>query len=240
MIRLQKYLAECGVASRRASEQLIGAGRVTVNGKTAGIGDVVDPAADEVAVDGRSLDRDGKVYIILNKPCGVITSVKDTHDRKTVIDCVMGVRARVFPVGRLDKDVEGALLLTNDGDLAFRLTHPSYQVAKIYLAWVNGVMTPETAVRIEKGVKLEDGKTGPAEVIILNTGAQTTLVRLVLREGRKREIKRMCEAVGHPVRELRRIAVGGIRVKGLRPGEWRYLNDSEINRLHRLTGLKSS
>ncbi|MBI4558028.1 MAG: rRNA pseudouridine synthase [Candidatus Hydrogenedentes bacterium] len=237
MIRLQKFLAECGLASRRTAEQLVASGRVTVNGKTAQLGDSIDPTSDQVLFDGKPVSSEKKVYILLNKPPGVISSVRDTHHRKTVLDCLTGVHARVFPVGRLDLDVEGALLLTNDGELAYRLTHPRYQVDKVYLARVKGAMSPETAMRLEKGVVLEDGATAPAKARILNRGARDTLIQLTLREGRKREVKRMCESVGHPVWELRRVAIANVRVKGLKPGEWRRLSDSEVLKLRQLTGL---
>lgn len=237
MIRLQKFLAECGIASRREAEKLITAGRVKVNGQPATLGDSIDAEHDKVTFDERPVERNGKVYLILNKPQGVITSARDTHGRKTVLDCLHGVHARVFPVGRLDLDVEGALILTNDGELAYRLTHPQFQIEKVYLVWVEGVMSAETAILLEQGVKLDDGFTAPASVVILHLGKHTTLIRLVLREGKKREAKRMCAAVGHRVRELQRISIGNIRVKGLKPGEWRYLNDTEIAGLRRLTGL---
>ncbi|MBI5094311.1 MAG: rRNA pseudouridine synthase [Candidatus Hydrogenedentes bacterium] len=239
MIRLQKFLAECGIASRREAEKLIAAGRVRVNGEVAKVGDSIDPASDHVVFNGKRVAPDGKVYLILNKPRGVITSARDTHDRKTVLDCLNGIGTRVFPVGRLDLDVEGVLMLTNDGELAYRLTHPQFQVEKVYLAWVEGKMTAETAVRLEQGVKLDDGVTAPASAVILHLGQRTTLVRLVLREGKKREVKRMCAAVGHPVRELQRISIGNVRVKGLKPGEWRYLSESEVEELRHLVGLET-
>jgi len=237
VVRLQKYLASCGIASRRRSEELIAGGRVKVNGRPATLGDEIEPSIDLVTVDGRRVEQEDRVYIVFNKPKGIVTTAKDTHNRKTVIDAVAQVRARVYPVGRLDMDVQGALLLTNDGELAYRLTHPKHEVAKVYLAWVQGRMTAETAARLEQGVALDDGVTAPAGVALLNTGRDSTLVRLTLHEGRKREVKRMCAAVGHPVRELRRIAFGGIHVKGLKPGEWRYLQGNEISSLRRLTGL---
>lgn len=239
-IRLQKYLAECGVASRRASEKLIVEGRVLVNGVSAVIGQTVDPAADRIAVDHYPIRQDKKVYIVLNKPAGVVTTAKDTHGRPTVLDCVCGVKARVFPVGRLDMDVEGVLVMTNDGELSHRLMHPSYEVDKVYLAWVKGVMGPETAIRMEKGVQLDDGIAAPSEVLILNSGIHTTQIRLTLREGRKREVKRLCAAVGHPVKSLQRVSFGNVRAKGLRPGEWRYLGEAEIAALRRLVKLPVS
>ena len=237
MIRLQKYLAQCGVASRRHAERLIAHGRVTVNGEAAQLGDSVDPSLDSVAVDGDPIRPDRHVYILLNKPRGVITSVKDTHRRRTVIDCLSGINERVFPVGRLDMDVEGALILTNDGELAYRLMHPKHQIDRVYLAWVVGSMTPAEASRLSKGVALDDGPTAPAEVVVRRTTKDATLVQLTLREGRKREVKRLCTAVGHPVRELRRTAVGNVRIRGLAPGEWRHLRPTELEGLRKLAGL---
>ncbi|MDZ4859291.1 MAG: pseudouridine synthase [Candidatus Hydrogenedentes bacterium] len=236
-MRLQQFMAASGVASRRASEAIITAGRVTVNGIVATLGQSVNPETDQVCVDGKPLATDTKVYVLLNKPRGVVTTAKDTHNRRTVLDCVSTLRSRVFPVGRLDFDVEGALLLTNDGELAYRLTHPKYQIEKVYLAWVQGRMTTDTAIRLEKGVELEDGMTAPAKVQILSLGENSTLVQLVLIEGRNREVKRMCMHVGHPVNELQRIAIGGVKVKGLQPGAWRLLAPSEVGRLYQLTGI---
>ncbi len=238
MPRLQKFLAECGVASRRESEKLIAEGRVTVNGVVAEVGASVDPESDEVAVNGKAVKKDGKVYVLLNKPSGVVTTVRDTHERKTVIDCIEGVRARIFPVGRLDMDVTGALLLTNDGELAHRLAHPKFGVEKVYTAWVEGIMTDETARKLAEGVQLEDGMTAPAKVKILSKPKNTTRVRLTLGEGRKREVKRMCEAVGHAVLSLRRISIAGMGVSELRTGEWRYLTESEVAHLYKLAGLE--
>lgn len=236
-MRLQKYLAECGVASRRAAERYVKAGRVTVNGEVAIVGRNVDPDKDSVSLDGATVERDEKVYIVLHKPPGVITTAKDTFNRPTVLDCVEDIKSRLFPVGRLDMDATGTLLLTNDGELAYRLTHPSYQVDKVYHAWVEGVMTEETAQTLAKGVELEDGPTAPATSAIIKSFADSTLVRLVIHEGRNRLVKRMCAAVGHPVRDLRRISVGTIAHKGLHPGEWRYLSNEEVTGLKKLTGL---
>ena len=236
-MRLQRYLAGCGIASRRNAEKLVESGCVEVNGVVAKLGDTVDPEKDVVTCDGKPVRPEAPVYVILNKPKDTVTSARDTHGRKTVIDCVEGVSARVFPVGRLDVDVEGALLLTNDGDLAFRLMHPKYQVEKVYLATVTGEFTREALARIEEGVPLEDGLTAPAKARIVNKRQGTTLLRLTLHEGRKREVKRMCAALGHPVRELQRVSIAGITAKGLRPGEWRYLTPHEVATLRRVAGL---
>jgi len=234
-IRLQKYLAECGIASRRASEALIAEGRVTVNGDVATLGQSVEPGSDQVCVDGEAVDQDRKLYVVLNKPRGHVTTAKDTHGRPTVVECLEGVPARVFPIGRLDMDVDGVLLLTNDGELSHSLMHPSFEVPKTYSAWVRGQMTDETAARLAAGVKLEDGPTAPAKIEIMKRDTRATLIRLTLHEGRKREVKRMCLAVGHPVRSLRRIAFADIRVNGLRPGEWRYMTESEVAHLRQIT-----
>lgn len=237
-VRLQKYLAECGVASRRASEGLILAGRVRVNREVAEIGRTINPETDNVEVDGRPLaTKTDKVYIVLNKPAGTVTTASDTHGRKTVVDCVRGAKARVFPVGRLDMDVEGVLLLTNDGELAHRLIHPSFEVKKIYQAWVRGHFGAEAQRRLENGVLLEDGMTAPAGVEVLRKGNNSTLIQLTIHEGRKREVKRMCAEVGHPVRTLQRVAFGELRATGLRPGEWRYLHENEIDSLRTRAGL---
>ena len=240
MVRLQKYLAECGVASRRASEALIAAGRVTVNGAPAVIGQSVEPGTDRVAVDGRELgaEADDKVYLVLNKPRNVVTTARDTHGRRTVLDCVHSTDSRVFPVGRLDYDTEGVLLLTNDGELAYRLIHPKFGIEKEYLAWVRGKMDAAAVARLEQGVVLEDGPTAPAKVGVVDTRPGASLVRLVIHEGRKREVKRMCDAVGHPVLSLRRITFAGIEVNGMRPGEWRNLTPAEVAALKALVGLQ--
>ena len=216
---------------------LISAGRVSVNGVTATLGQSVDPDADRVAVDGRELGTDDKVYLVLNKPRNVVTTAKDTHGRRTVLDCVHSTNARVFPVGRLDFDVEGVLLLTNDGELAHRLIHPKFEIEKEYLAWVRGRMEAAAAARLAQGVELEDGPTAPAKVSVLETRSGNSLVRLVIHEGRKREVKRMCDAVGHPVQTLRRISFAGIDVDGMRPGEWRNLTPEEVAALKVLVGL---
>ena len=238
-MRLQKYLAECGIASRRGSEQLIQDGRVTVNDEVATLGLKIDPVSDTVLFDGDPVLADGKVYIVLNKPRGVVTTATDTHERKTVIDCLEGVDARVFPVGRLDMDVSGTLLLTNDGELTNRLSHPRYEVDKVYSAWVKGNVKPKALAQLEQGVELDDGLTAPAQVSISKTQGQKTLLRLTIHEGKKRIVKRMCAAVGHSVVSLRRISIGNIQVDDLQPGEWRHLEAEEVAALYKLVGLET-
>jgi len=234
-MRLQKYLAECGVASRRTAERLIAHGRVAVNGEVATIGRSIQPDVDRVTLDAKPVAQDQKVYLVLNKPANTVTTAKDTHGRKTVLDLVKDVKARVFPVGRLDKDVEGVLLLMNDGELAHQLIHPSFQVKKVYHARVHGIVGPEAVRQLQQGVLLEDGKSAPAKCVVLEHKRHTTHLALTLHEGRKHEVKRMCAAVGHPVRGLRRIAFAGINADNLRSGEWRYLSSDEIDHLRKLT-----
>ncbi|MCK5862884.1 MAG: rRNA pseudouridine synthase [Candidatus Hydrogenedentes bacterium] len=236
-IRLQKYMAECGVDSRRACEKLIQAGKVVVNGDPATLGQRVQPGVDAVCVSGESLVYDKKIYVVFNKPGNVITTLKDTHGRKTVADYLDGMASRAFPVGRLDRDVEGVLLFTNDGELSFRLIHPKFQVDKVYMAWVKGCVKSEAVKRLEQGVPLEDGVTAPARVKVINAGGTTSLIRLTIHEGKKREVKRMCFAVGHPIKTLQRVSFAGIGANDLRVGEWRYLNDGEVEQLRKCVDL---
>lgn len=237
MERLQKYLAACGVASRRAAEVLIEDGRVTVNGEVATLGCKVDPASDTVLVDGQPVGTEAHVYLVLNKRPNTITTAKDTHGRTTVLDDLGEVGARVFPIGRLDLDVGGVLLLTNDGELANRLIHPRYQIPKIYLAWVWGHVLEPALENLRAGVELEDGLTAPAKAAVLKRTPKQSLVRLQIHEGKNREVKRMCKAVGHPVAQLTRIAFCGIQTGDLKPGEWRHLTDEEVGMLRGKTGL---
>jgi 23S rRNA pseudouridine2605 synthase len=234
--RLQKYLASCGIASRRGAEALIEDGRVTVNGAVAELGCKVDPAADTIIFDGVPVGKEENVYILLNKPEGLVTTVKDTHDRETVMDCLDGVKARVYPVGRLDMDVGGVLLLTNDGELANRLIHPRYKVAKVYLGWVWGHVDDESIAQLRRGVWLEDGVTAPAKVRVVKRSSGQTCLRLEIYEGKKREVKRMCIGVGHRVASLSRIVFCGLQVGDLSAGEWRYLSDDEVAALRKATG----
>jgi 23S rRNA pseudouridine2605 synthase len=236
--RLQKILAEAGLASRRASEELIQAGRVTVDGVTARLGDSADPQTQVIAVDGRPISAEAKEYWILNKPPGVLSAVTDARGRRTVVD-LLPTRARVFPVGRLDLDSTGLLLLTNDGDLAGRLLHPRYHVEKEYEVRARGVVGKEAIEALRHGVVLEDGPTAPAAARVLEImrppkGGPQTLLRIVLHEGRKRQVRRMLEAVGHRVVALHRTRFDGLTDAGLLPGQARRLSLAEVEKLRRL------
>ena len=225
--RLQKVLARAGIASRRASEELIADGRVTVNGSVAVLGRRVDVDRDRVAIDGAPVPiRPGLVYYLLNKPAGVVTTASDPEGRPTVVDLVPA-EPRVFPVGRLDFATEGLLLLTNDGELTQHLTHPRFGVAKEYVAVVEGRPSPAEVRRLREGVDLEDGRTAPARVNLL---APDTL-RLVIHEGRNRQVRRMCEAIGHPVLRLVRTRIGPLTDRRLAPGAWRPLTGAEVRGL---------
>jgi 23S rRNA pseudouridine2605 synthase len=221
-VRLNAYLARAGLASRRGAEELVRAGRVRVNGEVAGLATFVD-AGDRVEVDGRPVAPEPLAYVLLHKPAGVVTTARDPHGRPTVVGLV-GHERRVVPVGRLDADTTGALLLTNDGPLAHRLMHPRYEVEKVYEAEVEGTPAREALARLEKGVALDDGVTAPARVRLL----APSRLELTLHEGRKHQVKRMCEAVGHPVRRLHRSVYSGLTVAGLAPGEWRELTPEEL------------
>ena len=221
--RLQKVLASTGWGSRRVCEELIAEGRVTVNGEVAVLGRRVDAEHDRIEVDGAPVGvRPGLVYYLLNKPAGVVTTAKDTHGRKTVVDLVPS-EPRVFPVGRLDADTEGLLLMTNDGDITHRITHPSHGVEKEYLVHVKGRLTAGQLRQLRDGVELEDGLTSPAQASQPAPG----IIRLTIHEGRNRQVRRMCEAVGHPVMRLVRTRVGPITDRSLRPGDWRELSTAE-------------
>ncbi|NLZ54974.1 MAG: rRNA pseudouridine synthase [Thermoanaerobacteraceae bacterium] len=230
-MRLQKYLSQAGIASRRAGENLILQGRIKVNGITIKeLGTKVNPESDIIEVDGRICDiKRDFIYILLNKPKGILTSVKDPFGRPTVLELLKGVKEKVFPVGRLDKDTEGLLLLTNDGDLTYKLTHPKFKVFKTYIANVNGAIKQREIRALEKGIMLEDGLTSPAKIKIMKVFDNSTLIELKIYEGRKRQIRRMCAAIGHPVISLRRTQIGCLSLKGLKLGQWRYLNREEIN-----------
>lgn len=228
-------MARCGVASRRASEALIAAGRVKVNGVTVTRpGTTIDSASDRVEVDGRLIRPPRRLqYVILNKPCGYVTTVRDPQGRPTVMDLIKDVDDRLYPVGRLDIDTEGLLLLTNDGRLANQLTHPRYEVGKRYRVTVQGSVDDETMRRLANGVELEDGLTAPARVRLVARGRSRSTIELTLIEGRNRQVRRMCQHVGHPVVSLRRVAFGPIELGTLPLGTYRHLTRAEVDRLRR-------
>jgi 23S rRNA pseudouridine2605 synthase len=235
-VRLAKYLAHAGVASRRAAEQLVASGRVSVGGEP-----VTDPARDVdessgVAVDGRPVVPEPHEVHALNKPAGVVSTARDTHGRPTVVELVRS-RRRLYPVGRLDADSTGLILLTNDGELAERLTHPRYGVEKVYRARVQPARVSRRALEaLRQGVELEDGKTAPARVRQPRPG----VLEITIREGRKRQVRRMCEAVGHRVVELRRVAFGPLGLRGLEPGQSRRLSRAEVERLRRAARITAA
>ncbi len=230
--RLQKVLAQAGLGSRRACEALIAEGRVEVNGELATLGRRVDPEHDRVTLDGVTIPvRPGLVYYLLNKPPRVVTTAQDPEGRPTVVDLVPA-EPRVYPVGRLDWDTEGILLLTNDGPLAHGLTHPSHGVPKTYLAEVSGVPGRAALRRLREGVDLDDGRTAPAKARLAQTTPTGAALEIVIHEGRNRQVRRMCEAVGHPVRRLVRTRFGPLRDQRLAPGQWRPLTQTEIRALY--------
>ena len=234
-MRLNAFLARAGVASRRRADELIRDGRVRVNGSPGELNTVVGPR-DVVEVDGRRVERQPLAYVLLHKPAGVVTTARDPQRRRTVVDLVEH-RARVVPVGRLDADTTGALLLTNDGRLAHRLAHPRYEVEKVYEAEVEGAPGEAALAALRAGVELEDGPTAPARARILRRGRGTAVLELALHEGRKHQVKRMCEAVGHPVRRLHRSRYAGLDLGCLAPAEWRELTADEVAGLRRAAGL---
>ena len=231
-MRLNAFLARAGVASRRGADELIKAGRVTVNGSVGQLNTFVS-SADVVEVDGRPVGRQTLRHVLLNKPRGTITTARDPEGRPTVVDLVGG-DIRIVPVGRLDRDTTGVLLLTNDGPLAHRLAHPRYRIEKAYVADVDGEPDDDDLRRLAEGVELEDGPTAPARDRRLGPSR----VELVLHEGRNRQVRRMLDAVGHPVGRLRRARYAGLGTGRLRPGEWRELSRDEVRRLRRLVGLE--
>jgi pseudouridine synthase len=234
--RLSKVLADAGLASRRGSERLILAGRVSVNGETVtSPGVQVDPRRDRIVVDGRSLPPpEPKRYILLHKPKGYLTSRSDSRGRPVVMDLLGPERIRLFPVGRLDGDAQGLLLLTNDGLLAQRLLHPRYEIPRVYEVEVKGKVSAAGLSKLKQGVILEDGLARPRDVRFLRRGAETTWLRLTLTEGRHHEVKRLCQAIGHQVVTLRRTGFGPLRLRGLRPGKMRALNPGELDALRAL------
>lgn len=241
MIRINKYLAQCGVASRRTADAMVVERRVTVNGKVADVpGFLVDENTDVVLVDGMVVKpAERGVYIVLNKPAGYLTSLSDPHHRQTVNLLLKELPHRVYPVGRLDLDTEGTLLFTNDGELAHRLAHPKYLILRVYQAQVQGRVIPDELTVLAKGVMLPDGGVGKAKAFLKEAGDESSILSLELREGRKREVKHLCKAIGHPVIKLVRLSFAGIDSSGLSAGQWRYLTEQEIDGLRHLVGLAS-
>lgn len=234
--RIQKVLARAGVGSRRAVEEMIAAGRIHVNGTRAELGGRIDPDKDEVLLDGSPVPlRADLIHFLLNKPVGVVSTAVDTEGRTTVVDLVE-TEQRVWPVGRLDVESEGAILVTNDGDLALKLTHPRYGVAKTYLAEVQGDVGGSALRLLRRGVELEDGLTAASEAHIVDKGGGRTLLEIAIREGRNRQVRRMCEAVGHPVHRLVRTAIGPLSLGRLKPGRSRRLGPLEVRALYAAAG----
>lgn len=238
--RVAKHLARCGVASRRGAEEIISQGRVTINGETALLPQTLVYPGDEVCLDGKKIITDEpQQYLLLHKPAGYLSTVRDPRGRSTVIDLIPKVLGRLYPVGRLDRDVSGVLLLTNDGELTYRLLHPRYGVEKVYWAFVEGIPSPATLARARRGLFFEGRRTAPARVKILREQGhnQGACLEITLREGRKRQVKKMCLAMGHPVLRLERISFAGLKFWGLTPGQHRSLTEEEVLGLRKLVGL---
>ncbi|ACV62924.1 pseudouridine synthase [Desulfofarcimen acetoxidans DSM 771] len=237
--RLQKVMARAGIASRRKCEELIAEGVVKVNGrlvKEQGI--KVDPQKDRIMVQGKIINRlEDKIYLLMYKPRGYVTTLHDPEGRKTIVDLLKNIKERVFPVGRLDYDSEGLLLVTNDGELANALTHPRHEVKKTYLVTVAGIPLPKSLEQMSKGLELEDGMTAPTQVALVELLEDRSLLEITVHEGKNRLVRRMCEKIGHPVLRLKRIKLGTLSIKGVKPGQYRLLNTKEIRELKKSAGL---
>ncbi len=235
-IRLQKFLASAGVASRRKAEEIILSGRVTVNSQTVSeLGFKIDENKDVVALDGKVLGQINEyTYVMLHKPKGYITTVKDQFDRPTVMDFLEGINRRLIPVGRLDYDTSGLLLLTDDGDLTYKLTHPKHQIPKVYDAWLAGVPEKESLEKFRKGVLIDGYLTAPAKIQVLFKDKARVQARITVTEGKNRQVRKMCEAIKHPVINLKRVAVGMLELGDLKLGDYRVLNQKEIDYLKSL------
>lgn len=235
-MRINKYIAQSGIASRRKADELIDAGKVIVNGTVVrNKGMQIDETKDKVKVDGRHIKiQEETIYLMLNKPVGCVTTTKDQFDRKSVIDVMTEIKDRVYPIGRLDYDTSGLLFLTNDGDLTYRLTHPKHEVKKTYIALVKGIPTKGELDRFKNGLFIDGKKTAPAEVKILEIRGNKSRLEIKIHEGRNRQVRKMCEAIGHPVSKLRRIAIGKLTLGNLKTGEYRYLNKKEVEYLKNL------
>ncbi|GAB6183665.1 pseudouridine synthase [Thermodesulfovibrio hydrogeniphilus] len=238
--RLQKILADYGIASRRHAEELIKEGRVTVNGQVATLGQKADPEKDYIKVDGKLLIKpEPKVYYAFYKPRNVITSIIDPQGRPTVKDFLSGIKFRVYPVGRLDFDSEGLLILTNDGELAYKIMHPSSNIEKTYLVKVDGIIEPETIDKLRKGIKIDGKLAVPVSVHFVKKLKANSWIKITLHEGRKRQIRKMLQRVGHPVIRLIRIAIDGVKLGNLKPGQIRPLTKEELDELKEKCHIKS-
>lgn len=238
-VRLQKFLAESGVASRRKSEELIENGKVKVNGRVASIGDKVNPKKDTVTVNGKKIIKQkDNTYIVLHKPRGFITTMSDEMDRKCVAELIKDVNVRVFPVGRLDRDSEGMLLFTNDGEFANAMTHPTKHVPKTYRVTVRPSISEDQLTALTTGVIIDDRKTAPAEVHVVTKEENRVVLEIILYEGRNRQIRKMCEEVGLEVARLKRTAIGSIKLGMLKQGAWRHLTDDEVRKLMIAAGME--
>lgn len=234
-MRINKYIASCGIASRRKSEEIILQGRVKVNGNI--VKDLsfnIDEQNDLVEINNKKINiKKENIYIVLNKPEGYITTVKDQFDRPSVIDLLTDIKERIYPIGRLDYETSGLLILTNDGDLTYKLTHPKHEVSKVYIARVKGIPTYEEITNFENGLYIEDYKTSPAKIKILekNEEKNYSICQIQIHEGRNRQVRKMCKAINHPVQRLKRVAMGKITLKGTEIGKYRHLTNEEIKYL---------
>ncbi len=235
-MRLNKFLASCGISSRRKCDELIFSGKVKVNGeiiKTPAF--KIDPDKDEVSVNENFVKLPKKIYIALNKPEGVLCSLKDDFGRTLIIDLLPEIKERIFPVGRLDFNSEGLILLTNDGELSNRLIHPKYKVEKTYHVLIKGNIDEDSLEKLSKGIELDGKKTQPSKIKILDMGKKTTFIEIKIKEGKKRQIRRMLKEVGYEVKKLRRVKFGPIKLGRLKKGEWRYLTKKEVENLYKIT-----
>jgi len=238
-MRLNKFLASCGVSSRRKCDELIFSGKVRVNGKIVKTPAYqVNPEKDEVIVNENIVKLPQKIYIALNKPEGVLCSLKDDFGRTLIIDLIPEIKERIFPVGRLDYNSEGLILLTNDGELANRLIHPKFKVEKTYHVLIKGIIDENKLKIISNGMEVDGEKYQPAKVRIFNIGKKTSHIEIKIKEGKKRQIRKMFKELGFEVKKLKRVKFGPIKLGNLKKGEWRYLNEIEIRNLYRITGLQ--
>ncbi|PYG87587.1 pseudouridine synthase [Ruminiclostridium sufflavum DSM 19573] len=231
-MRLQKFLAHAGIASRRAAEGIIRQGRVTVDGRTVTDMGVRVSSGDRVAVDGKPVVlEEEKIYIMLHKPAGYVSSAKDQFGRLTVLDLVRDINIRLYPVGRLDYDTSGLILLTNDGDFTYQLTHPKHEINKVYEAVISGAPGEKEIKMFEEGLKIEDYTTSPAKIEIISSLRNNSLVHITIHEGKNRQVRKMCEAIGHKVFSLKRISIGSVALGELPEGKWRRLSEKELKSL---------